>query len=320
MLDELGRGGMGAVYRGRHVETGRLVALKVMTGFAGDEDVARFLREAAALAALEQTNVVRVLESGRAGERPFIALELLEGGSLAARIKSAGRLSWQDTARLGAELARGLAAIHAAGFIHRDLKPANVLFDRAGTPKITDLGLAKPLDAATRLTASSVVVGTPAYLSPEQADGRAVDARADLYALGCVLHAALTGEPPFAGTALELLHKHMSSAPRPLRGSVASVPVELARIVDGLLAKSPGARGGPASAVAERLASIGESEGRSARRKTGLLATGAVLLALALAAAVVGGERVLAARRRGEAAAIVSRTRATLRRDERPSR
>src|SRR5438552_2268249 len=129
LIAELGRGGMGTVFKARHAQRGTLAALKVMTSVVDDADAKRFLREAQAGASVEHPSVLRVLEAGRDAGRPFLVLELAEGGSLEGRLRRAGRLSWPEAAAVGAAIARGLAAIHEKGLVHRDLKPANVLFD-----------------------------------------------------------------------------------------------------------------------------------------------------------------------------------------------
>ncbi len=177
ILGELGRGGMGVVYKARHLKLNRLVALKLMRGGGrvGRSDLIRFLAEAEAVAAITHDNVVQVFDYGDADGRPFMALEFLPGGSLSAllakgRESVSSTASARDTAAILSHVARGVAAAHALGIVHRDLKPANVLLDEGGTPKVADFGLAKRGDGS-EVTQTGQVMGTPAYMSPEQAKG-----------------------------------------------------------------------------------------------------------------------------------------------------
>jgi serine/threonine protein kinase len=272
---------MGVVYRAEDTALGRTVALKVIARDAVESAhaLARFRREARAAAAISHPNVAVVHETGEVSGEPFIVVEYLPGGSLAERLRREGCLPWREAARLGARIASGLAAIHAAGIVHRDLKPANVLLDADGTPKLADFGLAaETVDRDGHLTKTGELVGTFEYLAPEQAEGRrGVDGRADLYSLGATLYALLVGHPPFEGTKLELLKKHLVDTPRPPSASVPLVPRELDALVQTLLAKDPGARG-DAAAVARELDRIAQQpsvSSKSARR----LAVPAVALA-----------------------------------------
>jgi serine/threonine-protein kinase len=205
----LGAGGMGEVYRARDTRLDREVAIKVLPEqFARDvERVARFDREARAVAALSHPNIVAIYEYGTADGRSFAVMELLEGETLRSRLQKAP-LPWRKALEMGIAVAEGLAAAHAKGIIHRDLKPDNVFLTADGRVKVLDFGLARmdPEPAAgpetepyiPALTATGVVVGTPAYMSPEQVSGCTVDARGDLFALGSVLYEAVAGHPPFA--------------------------------------------------------------------------------------------------------------------------
>ena len=179
VLAELGRGGMGVVYRARHVALGRVVALKmVLAGeYAGRRELERFRLEARAVAQLSHPNIVQVYEVGEAGGRPYFAMEFVAGGSLAERLAGTPQPP-RAAAALVEQLARAMHAAHRAGVVHRDLKPANVLLAADGTPKITDFGLAKKLDEDAGQTSSGAVMGTPSYMAPEQAAGGAARATA----------------------------------------------------------------------------------------------------------------------------------------------
>jgi len=188
---ELGRGGMGAVYRAFHPGVGREVAVKVLLDAFDEEERERFLREASALSRLDVDGVVGVVEAGIDGGHPFLVMELVEGESLEARIARAGPLASREAARLGRRLADALEAVHQRGILHRDLKPANVLLAKDGRePVLGDFGLAR-LAGARSLTRTGDVLGTPAYMAPEQSQGsRHVGPPADVYGLGATLYHA----------------------------------------------------------------------------------------------------------------------------------
>jgi serine/threonine protein kinase len=221
----LGGGGMGVVYEGRHDVLERRVALKVLRPelVAIEDAQARLLREAQALARVSHPNIVTLYEIGVEGQHVFLAMELLAGGTLREWLDDPH--DWREIVDVFVAFGRGLAAVHALGLVHRDVNPANVFLDRDGTPKLGDFGLARAsgepdlADGAdcslldTRLTAHGTVVGTPAYMAPEQSDGRGVDARADQYAFCMSLYEALAGELPRPG--------HARRVPRPLRDILA---------------------------------------------------------------------------------------------------
>jgi hypothetical protein len=253
LVGHLGRGSMGTVHLGEDVVLGRRVAVKELTGpLAAQPEVReRFLREARALAQISSPRVVQIYDIYREGDRQFLSMELCEGEDLAARLKKSGRLPAKEAARLGAQIAEALAAAHARGVVHRDLKPANVLFSGSDI-KVADFGLARLGDSS--MTGSGAVMGTPSYIAPEQARGAAVDARADLYALGCVLFEMLSGNPPYRGTMQEVLFSHASPTPAPaLDAAALGAPAGLCRLVAHLLAKDPKARPGSAAEVVKAL-------------------------------------------------------------------
>ena len=291
----LGAGGMGVVWRARHVETGAPCAVKTLAAGAEHDLRERFLREGAAQAAIAHPNVVRIHSAGVAEGTLFLAMALAEGGSLEDRLRG-GPLDPDAVARLGVALARGLGQVHARGVLHRDLKPANVLFDAQGTPQLTDFGLAA-LVGERSLTQTGDVLGTPAYMAPEEARGdhAAIDARTDVYGLGAVLYRALTGRPPVEGrSVMALLHAVVHAAPRAPRIDRPEVPAALERIVLRALAKQPRERYPSPDALADALEGFlaGAPPERSPARWRGAAwAAAALLVAGALVVAFVGDDR-----------------------------
>jgi serine/threonine protein kinase len=258
ILEELGRGGMGVVYAARQVRLNRIVALKmILSGrHAGRQQTARFLREAEAVARLQHPNIVQIYELGQHEGWPFFALEYLSGGTLAERLQGS-RLAPAEAAGLIAQLAGAVHHAHTQSVVHRDLKPSNVLFAADGTPRITDFGLAKKVDeddgAQTR---SGEVLGTPAYMAPEQAGGRSRDVgpATDVYALGAMLYECLTGQPPFkAATAIETIVQVMNADPVPPRQVDRAIPADLEVITLKCLAKDPAQRYASAAELGEDL-------------------------------------------------------------------
>ena len=256
ILDELGRGGMGVVYRARHLRLNRLVALKMILagGHAGPAERDRLRAEAEAIARLHHPGVVQVYEAGECDGLPFVALELCTGGSL-VRLLAAGPLPPRDADRLVEGVARGVQAAHSAQVVHRDLKPANVLLGADGAPKVTDFGLAKCLDGSGQ-TGSGALIGTPNYMSPEQAAGRGKEAgpATDVYALGAILYECLTGRPPFkAATAMDTLRQVIADEPVAPRRLNAAVPRDLETVCLKCLRKESGRRYASAAALADDL-------------------------------------------------------------------
>jgi hypothetical protein len=255
ILGELGRGGMGVVYRARQRSLGRVVALKmILSGsHASAEEMIRFRTEAEAVARLAHPNIVQIHEIGEREGLPFFSLEFVEGGSLEARLRG-NRLPAREVALLVQALARGIDTAHRRGVIHRDLKPANVLLAADGTPKITDFGLARKLDEQGQ-TRTGSVMGTPSYMAPEQAAAsKEVGPGADVYALGAILYECLTGKPPFqAATALDTIFAVLADDPIPPRQLQPDVPRDLEAICLKCLEKDPRRRYTVAADLADDL-------------------------------------------------------------------
>ena len=257
ILGELGRGGMGVVYKARHVRLNRSCALKMILAgaHASPEDVARFVTEAEAIARLEHPSIVQIRHIGDADRLPFLELEYFSGGSLDQQLDGT---PWPAarSARLAEQVAMGIVEAHRQGIVHRDLKPSNVLLAADGTPKVGDFGLAKILDSQAGLTRSESVMGSPSYMAPEQAQGRAKEAgpAVDVYSLGAVLYELLTGRPPFRGTtALETLDQVRTTEPVPPRRLVPGVPRDIETVCLKCLQKEPAKRYESASSLADDL-------------------------------------------------------------------
>ena len=244
---EIGRGGMGIVYRARDKRLKRYVAIKILPpelSFRRDIRT-RFLREAETAAQLSHPNIVPIYSVDEVGNLVFFVMACIDGDNLAKQLQNRGPLPIEDVRRWLTEVGDALAYAHSRGVIHRDIKPDNILVDAIdGRALVTDFGIAR---AATdsgdtpRLTATGMAIGTPAYMSPEQASGdRDLDARSDLYSLGIVAYQMLVGEPPFIGnTTPALLVKHLAEMPVPVDQRRSDVPPDLARIVMRLLEKAP---------------------------------------------------------------------------------
>jgi serine/threonine-protein kinase len=258
---QIGRGGMGTVYRARRTDNGQTVALKVMSPRLNGDDahLLRFEREAAILKQLRHPNIVRLLGTGRIRSSPFIVMEYVDGSSVDRLLQRRGRFGWEEVVRLGGQLCSALQHAHQQGIIHRDLKPANLLLLPDGTVKLTDFGIAKDVDQ-DGLTASGCAVGTAAYMAPEQCRGeRNLSHKADLYALGVVLYELLTGRTPFrADNSLDMLVLHTEGRfERPSRLAL-DMPIWLDTLVCHLLEKEPDKRPYDATIVARALADVEE--------------------------------------------------------------
>jgi len=257
ILEEVARGGMGVVYKARHVPLNRLVALKLIRfgDIASDAEVRRFQTEAEAAARLDHPNIVPVHEFGRVEGQPYFSMGFVEGESLQRRLAN-GPLPGREAAGLFIAIAEAVQFAHDRGVIHRDLKPANVLIDAQGQPRVTDFGLAKRTDTESSLTRTGDVMGTPGYMPPEQAAGRIdqVDHLSDVYSLGSTLYCAITGRPPFqAATGVETLKQVMEREPVPPRALNPAVDADLETICMKCLQKEPPRRYASARDLADDL-------------------------------------------------------------------
>jgi eukaryotic-like serine/threonine-protein kinase len=255
-LDELlGRGGMSEVWAATDLELGRRVALKLL---APNEDNARFEREARAVAALGHPNVNQLYDYGESDDRPFMVLEYLAGGSLEELLRANGALPDGDTQRIASEIAAGLAHAHSRGVVHRDLKPSNVLFDDEGRAKLADFGIARMAAGEGTLTEAGTVLGTAAYISPEQAAGLPATTASDVYSFGVLLFRMLTGALPFlSDDPLALVVAHRDEPPPLVTGVRPDAPPALAATADAALAKDPSARPADGAALLDALAGSG---------------------------------------------------------------
>jgi serine/threonine protein kinase len=302
VLQVLGAGGMGVVFRAEDTHLGRPVALKAMlpnlAASAASRD--RFKREARAAAAVKHDHIVAIYQVGEDRNVPYLAMEFLAGESLDSRLERDRTLPISEVLRIGREVAEGLEAAHEADLVHRDIKPANIWLEtcpgrksREPRVKILDFGLARAVSQAGQLTQTGAVIGTPAFMAPEQACGLPLDKRCDLFSLGCVLYRMTTGRNPFRGT--DMVSTLMSVAndePQPPAMSNFDVPAELSDLILKLLAKNPEHRPGSAREVADRMADLGQVsnprtekgtlERRPARPRRGRPLLAAVAVAFAL--------------------------------------
>ena len=256
IVEVIGRGGMGIVLKGYQQELNRFVAVKVLAPHLATSGAARrrFAREAQATAAIVHPHVMAIHSVHASAKLPYLVMPFVACESLQERLDHQGPLDVKDVLRIGMQAALGLAAAHAQGLVHRDVKPANILLETTvDRVMLTDFGLARAVDDAT-LTRTGVIAGTPQYMSPEQANGDAVDHRSDLFSLGSVLYAMCTGRPPFrAETTFGVLRRIREALPRPIREINPDIPEWLDRIVITLLSKEATGRFDSASAVASLL-------------------------------------------------------------------
>jgi serine/threonine-protein kinase len=257
LQEEIGRGGMGVVFRAIQISLGRSVAVKmILRGrLASDNDLQRFLSEASATARLQHPHIVPVYEVGDIEGRPFFSMKLINGLTLSDRLLD-GPMPEREAAELVATIARAIGFAHRQGIVHRDLKPSNILIDDDGTPMVSDFGLAKRFGVENDLTRSGMVIGTPSYMSPEQASGRRDDVgpASDIYSLGCVLYHALTGRPPLvAESMMELVMLVLEQDPTPPRALRPRLDRDLEMIVIRCLQKPADLRYETADELADDL-------------------------------------------------------------------
>ena len=245
LVHEIGRGGMATVYLADDTEVGKRVAVKVLrrelTVALG---ATRFHREIEFLAGLEHPNIVPVLDSSEAEARLFFVMPYISGDSIRARMNRDGPMPLEEVVQIADDVARGIDYAHARGILHRDIKPENILLE-GSRAMVCDFGVARAIEVAGKesFSSSGLVVGTPAYMSPEQAVGDTVDRRSDVYGLGCVLYEMLAGELPFAGdTAQAILARKLSEPPRALRRVRPDLPAAVERAVLHALEKDPAKR------------------------------------------------------------------------------
>ncbi|WP_166827688.1 serine/threonine-protein kinase [Thalassoroseus pseudoceratinae] len=257
LLDQIGEGGMGVVYRARYVVNDRILAVKLLPRDVQDEQaLARFERELEILKNLKHKHIVRCFGGACENKRRFYAMELVEGGALDDLLRQERRLPWNKVVEFGQQMAAALAYAHEHQVVHRDVKPGNFLITREGRLKLSDFGLAT-VAAARKITSAGKTMGTFHYMAPEQIRGQTMTGQVDLYALGCVFYELLTGRPPFeADTPAAILHKHIQDTANPIRSLNPDCPEALAKLVHELLEKKPTDRPASAQVVQRRLEEI----------------------------------------------------------------
>jgi serine/threonine protein kinase len=295
LIEVIGRGGMGAVYRARDLTLERVVAVKVLPAALAEGEpthITRFTREARAAASLSHAGVVAVYDTGADDGTRFIVMEHVAGRSLAMVLHEDAPLEPVQAAHIAQDMADALGAAHDAGIVHRDVKPSNVMIADDGTVKVLDFGIARS-HGTTTLTNGSSVLGSAAYMAPEQAVGARADHRSDIYSLGCVLYALLTGQPPFTGdNAAAVMQQQINSAPLAPGLLNSRIPPALDELVLEMLAKSPALRPQSAAELRDRLGAAAASPARArASTATATTAATAVLRRSAAEPPPVGSNR-----------------------------
>ncbi|HLA76534.1 MAG TPA: protein kinase [Vicinamibacteria bacterium] len=250
VIQKLGAGAFGTVYKARDKVLGRMLAIKTIrleglaaAGASLDELLDRFKREAQVSAQLKHPHIVTIYDIGEAEGLSYLAMEFIDGVGLERVIASAGRLPLERAAAIGAQVAEALDFAHRHNVVHRDIKPANIMIEAGDRVKVTDFGIAKVTDSADHLTMTGSLLGTPSYMSPEQARGGAIDGRSDLFSVGCVLYEMITGKKAFRGDSITaLIFKIITEEPVPLREELPNVDEAMTRIISKALAKAPEVR------------------------------------------------------------------------------
>ncbi len=272
ILDRIGSGSMGRVYKAHHVMMDRVVALKIISPEIASNErvVARFQREMKLVGRLDHPNVVRAFDADQAQRVLYIVMEYVPGYSLGERLKK-GPIPAAEMIEYAAQAALGLAHAHEQGIVHRDIKPSNILLNKEGRIKILDLGLGVLMEgdtSATFATADGIAVGTVDYMSPEQACGREVDGRSDVYGLGCAMYHLMTGKLPFPGTSpIERLGKRISGRHVPITEHLPDLPPAVVRVMDKMMAHKPHERYAGAAEAAEALRALLRPRSGSSRPK-----------------------------------------------------
>jgi urea transport system substrate-binding protein len=299
LLTVLGQGGMGIVYRAENTLINRKAAVKVLPRSLSVDPVSRerFLREAGAAGKLQHPNVVALFDVGEENGNYFIAMQLVEGGSLEDILRDRGTVHWTEAVKMMIEACKGLEAAHEAGIIHRDIKPENIMRASDGAVKLADFGLAKALDVSgVTLTMAGKALGTPEYMSPEQCRAAPVDMRTDVYSLGATFYALIAGHSPFSasGTAVEMMAAHCQSEIPDPRETVIALPDAVVEVIRKAMAKEPSARYQTATEFREALEAVMPGAPRPAAKAgggPGLFGTFWIVLFVSLlaAAATVAG-------------------------------
>jgi serine/threonine protein kinase len=240
IIKKIGEGGMGVVYLAHHLALNKNVAIKILPpSFAREEErVKRFIREARSAAQLEHSNIIQIYNIAKHDDFYFIIMQYVEGESLAVKIRREGKINLQEALKITSNIASALSIAHHKGIVHRDIKPENIMITRNGEIKLMDFGLVRVLDVASQLSQSGDILGTPYYLSPEQARGGKVDGRADIYALGVTLFYMLTGKRPFDGdSTVSIILKHINEKPPPIRNFNPEITENISCLINKMLEK-----------------------------------------------------------------------------------
>jgi serine/threonine protein kinase len=245
LTGRLGEGGMGVVYKGRHLALDTQVAMKLLPQSAGadPEFIARFFREARAIAKLDHPNILRVLNVGEEAGHFFIVMQYVEGHTLRELINDRGKLEPREASNIILDIAKGLKEAHRNSIVHRDIKPENIMIGASGVPKIVDFGLVRDINSGMEVTRFGQILGSPYYMSPEQCEGKVVDPRSDIYSLGVTFYHAVTGKRPFEGeSVISIIRGHTDTKLTPPKSVASGVPAAISDIICKMMAKNPAQR------------------------------------------------------------------------------